>query len=261
MNLARDIQETKPYFGVPANTPNFGLDRSREATPFPGVDRERDPLSRPASDEVSPLPARARRGWSRRMAGAPSVRFIKQEDGGVAIEIDRFTSYDEELEAMDMAPLEEIVHDMVAMFTAMSQGPLSLQELRARNHPYGMGKVVVVNGKLVRRGKLGRIGHARGVRGSVPNMSIVNKQSANGFASKWSGEVVKQDNGVKLKIENTSPVASYLCFGTTRMTSHGPWEYVTRHFLSRINSAWRRVVRQMWLRSQMDEHVGLMLGA
>jgi len=84
----------------------------------------------------------------------------------------------------------------------MSSGPLTLGELRKRDHPYAL-----------RHGPLGNVGQMPG-----KDRSIINEQSGE-FKSKWAVDKPQSgDREANGRISNTSGVADFLTEGTNVMT-------------------------------------------
>lgn len=172
------------------------------------------------------------------VAGLPSVKIKPLEAGdvksGVCIEVSLKTRYGASLS--DALPaLNGVSALMLARYEAMSQGTLSSATLAKMGHPYGRDKGGV--GRRVPRG----VGFVRGVRGSAPNLTVINRQSGE-LARSWKREVVKTPSGAILRFTNDSLPAFLLAAGTRRMQAHGPFSYLPATFQSRIRSAWQSEV-------------------
>ncbi|MBW3637058.1 MAG: hypothetical protein KY445_11455 [Armatimonadetes bacterium] len=150
------------------------------------------------------------------VAAAPSItirpRLAGNIKSGAVVEVRLRTRYAEELG--DLRDLHALARQMLERFRAMSYGPYSAKMLRAVGHPYGRDKGV---GRRVPRGMFGRsLGAVKGVRGSVPTLSVVNRQSGD-FAASWSYEAVKAAGGATMRFINDSMSGYLLAAGTRRM--------------------------------------------
>lgn len=186
-------------------------------------------------------------------SGAPSIKLIRQSDGGVVVEIRRKSRFGALIDDGDLSGLKRIAGQMVSRAEAQSQGPLLSRVLAQRGHPYGRG----AGGRM--RGKLGRIGQVRGVRGSVPSLSVVNRQSGN-FARSWESDVSHDDKGVVIRLSNASKVAGFLAFGTRKSVAHGPFVSAPLLFMPQVDAEWQKIIRSATRRKSMEQDVATTLG-
>lgn len=184
--------------------------------------------------------------------GMPSVKMVRLNGGGVAVEIRRNTRFATLLDEGDLSGLKRIAGQMKERAENQSQGTLSSRDLRRRGHPYGRND----GGRM--RGKLGR-SYAKSVRGAVPSLSIVNRQSG-AFARSWDATVEYDENGVVIRLVNDSGVAGFLAFGTRKSAAHGPFTSAVAQFQAQLNSEWQRVIYRATRRKQMESEAALSLG-
>lgn len=189
------------------------------------------------------------------VSNQPSMKVVRLPGGGVAIEIQRKVRYPGLVDDRDLDAMRKVGAQMIGELQGFSRGPLSRAELRRRRHPYGRGSTP----SGAKRGTIRGIGRVKGIRGSVPDLSVVNKQSG-AFEDAWSTEVELTDNGAKLVITSDTPYSGFLAFGTVKMRAHGPFTQVPVRFLSRINSAWQRAVRSAYGRKRMESEMLAQLG-
>lgn len=182
----------------------------------------------------------------------PSVKMTRMEGGGVAVEIRRETRFAALLDDADLVGLKSLAQRMKERAVAQSQGTLSLRDLRRRGHPYGR------NASGLQRGKIGRQ-YARGVRGAVPSLSIVNRQSGV-FARSWKASVERDESGVVVRLENDASVSAFLAFGTKKLAAHGPFTNVPAAFQSQLNGEWQRVIYRAIRRKQIENDAAITLG-
>lgn len=176
------------------------------------------------------------------VAGQPSLKLVRQGDGGVVALLRRNSQYADFLTEDNLRSLRAIAYRMAADAERSSRGPLNRAELRRRRYPYGRGPFL--GGK--RRGGLGRL---QGRQAGVSNLTIVNDQGGT-FKRSWLGEVNADKSGVTLGLENFDPIAEHLAFGTRKMKAHGPFLSSVIKLLPEFNRMWLQVTRQAFLRYQ-----------
>lgn len=143
--------------------------------------------------------------------------------GGVEVSVRRKSRYAENLSDADIAQIESIAKNMLQGEKALSRGPLTYGDLRRRGNPYGKGK---------RRG-LGRLTSARG----VSNLAVVNRHTGS-FETAWDVKVERDKGGVTIRLQNDSPNAAFLAFGTRKMRAHGGFTSAVARELFALNWAW-----------------------
>lgn len=204
------------------------------------------------------------------VAGLPSLEWRQGPSGNTIL---NFRLRSQHARAMDLDPIVDAAREMWRDFRRHSRGPYSLEELADMGHPYGYGE----RGSTPSWGRLsdprkvpryaetleGRksIGHPRGIRGSVPNMSVVNKQTEGpeSFEQSWRWSYAQRGDGLTLsfwnerKSETGAPIAWFLAHGTIHMQAHGPWETVPRKHWPSIVNAWRQAARKAAQRTALDE--------
>ena len=187
----------------------------------------------------------------------PSLRW-RQGPGGNTILT--FSLRSAHIADMDLSAVVEAARSMWLDFKAHSRGPYSRHDLRALNHPYGYGtpdepptwEKLTRPRKVPRYGEtlLGRrsIGHVKGIRGSVPTMSVVNRTTGE-FEGAWRWSYAVRGDGLTLtfwnerRSERGAPIAWFLAHGTVKMQAHGPWEVVPRAHWGAIVGAWSAAAR------------------
>ena len=163
------------------------------------------------------------------VATMPSVKIVQRTGGGVSLLIRLNSNY---AATLDAAGIERIAARMTEQCRNMSHGPLSLRILARLHHPYGRDK-----GGIGRRVPgVGR--RVRGVRGSVPNLSVINAQSGR-LARSWDYKITPDDQGLTIDIFNTAPEAWFVTAGTIRMQAHSPVAFVLQLFRAAMLSEWR----------------------
>lgn len=188
------------------------------------------------------------------VSNQPSMQMVRLEGGAMATLIRRRTRYMGILDERDLDGIKRLATQMIERMVAHSQGSLTLRELARRGHPYGRN----AQGRM--RGKLGRgLGSVKGARGSVPNLSIVNRQSG-AYAQAWEADVALDPGGVTISLINTAPYSSFLSFGTVKMQAHSPATLVPVMMLSQLNSEWQKALsvayRRKTIEAQMAQAVG-----
>lgn len=199
------------------------------------------------------------------VAGEPSLKLYFL-NGAAVIELRRQTRFGGDVTAADLAGMRSVQHQVLTQLVNMSQGPYSLVDLARMGHPYGFDVVKSDKGvqRLPRRvpryyqGK--RIGNVPGVRGSVPTLTVINKQSGL-LAKSWSTDLnfdpetgilsIKWSNDAQTK--KGFPYAWALAHGTRKMQSHGPWTYAPIRYMAAFDREWRKLGRTAWLHNQMDQ--------
>jgi hypothetical protein len=165
----------------------------------------------------------------------PSVTIRQRQGGGTVVALTLHTKHADKLGALEI--LEALADQMVLQMERMSQGPLSRADQRRMNHPFGRGAVAPSGRK---RAKLGTM-HTKGVRGAVPNLTIIHSQSGD-LAKSWSKRIIKTSTSVTVELHNSVDYSWWLAKGTRRMQAHGPFTYVPVLFRSRMLAAWQKEI-------------------
>ena len=168
--------------------------------------------------------------------GHPSMRVVRTEDGGVQTILKRNAKAAEFMTDADFRKFAAILNDVKAEAIKLSQGPLSLKELRRRGHPYGRG------------GRRGRI--ASSGRAGIPNLAIVNRQSGK-LAGAWSVQIKRGKSGADFILENSAQWAAFVALGTKRMAAHGPFTASLQRRLNKLDAAWRQAAKEAYFREQL----------
>lgn len=187
----------------------------------------------------------------------PSTRIVQNSNKSTVIEVVRRSDYLDDFTRRDWDQIRELGNEILQELINYSQGTYSSKDLRKAGHPYGWQRSAVGRSALGRKvpRRLGdaSIGHVKGVRGSVPTMSVINRQSGK-FAESWQFRIKKVDDGYILQFANTAktdkgaPYPWFLAHGTTRMQPHGPWTEVPSRYMSRIDSVHQKAVQQAYQR-------------
>lgn len=215
-------------------------------TRFPGLPGEGRRL-RYAGATITDLANRA----PIEISSMPSATISKRPGGGTNVTLHLKTRYADSLG--DLKHLHAVAKQVVRRMEAQSHGPLKTRQQRALGHPYGRDKGGVGR-KLPRTTSGRRIGHVAGIRGSVPDLSVINQQSTNGLATKWGYEIIRTSAGVDLVFFNEADYSFWLAAGTRTMQAHGPWSYVLIVFRSQIRSAWQKdvlIARENYIGAQV----------
>jgi hypothetical protein len=184
----------------------------------------------------------------------PSADWYQRDGSGNTVLTLRLNS--RHAAGMDMQEVVGIARDMMEGFRAHSQGPLGYDALAELGHPYGYAAPnqrktwadLGVPRKVPRYYNGRSLGHIRGLRGSVPTMSVVNRHTGD-FLRGWRWTYSRRSDGVTLTFWNErksatgAPIAWFLAHGTRTMQAHGPWEVVPRRFWPSIVQAWRRAAQ------------------
>jgi hypothetical protein len=198
------------------------------------------------------------------VTGMPSFHLYQHAtSGNFVMSLQRKTQYMSDVQPGDLAGIRALGDAMYEMLKHMSQGPYKTPTLRAMGHPYGFDQKPggeVVGRRIARsvRG-VGSIGHVRGVRGSVPDRTVVNEQSGE-FLRSWRWNYTLSADGAHLNFWNTAKtdprsgnpisIGWLLSHGTTRMQPHGPFTYVAAVFVGQFNAEWTRVTQRAFARHQ-----------
>lgn len=195
--------------------------------------------------------------------GHPSVTARREgTDGPTVQEISLQSAYAEELDDSTIAEIRRLAAQWYETLRALSRGPLTLADLRDMGHPYGYGEKPGGHPREGMRGKkshpalFGSGWHAKGVRGAVPPLSVVNLQSGD-FYEGWSWEVERTPTGILLRFIQAVPYAWYLIHGTYRMQAHGPWKEAADRYLGRVQQIWTQGAREASRRRRALESMGL----
>jgi hypothetical protein len=176
------------------------------------------------------------------VAGQPSLKLqLRTGSGGIAVSVTRNSPYTMFIHDAEMAGVKQILKQMLDKQISMSQGSLSLKDLRQRNHPYGHG--MFGPNKKRRRG-VGRTTRQRG----VSNMAVVNRQSGE-FHRSWELKFIRGTNGITIMMINTSKQSEYLAFGTKRMKAHGGFVVAPILLLHALNTEWAKAARRGYHRA------------
>lgn len=199
------------------------------------------------------------------MIGAPSVTVYQHETSANTIQMVRLnTRYMDEVNLDAIRPL---VRQWWELLREMSTGTVTTKDLRKAENPYGYGPTPSEIRKMMRKGKpppaertwellkhprklpaQGRR-HFRGIRGSVANRDIINRQSGTLY-DRWNHTIVRRDDGITLLFYNTAksesgaPYPWFLFHGTIYMQAHGPWGVVAQRLLGKLHAAWIRECRE-----------------
>lgn len=166
--------------------------------------------------------------------GAPSIKMRREPDNSVSTTLHLNSRYADFMTRSDLQILENEIAGLVKNAQGLSQGGLSLKELRRRGHPYGLG----------RRAGLGRL---KGARGGISNRAVVNKQSGD-FARSWGGKASLSKTGGDLSLYSSDPKSGWLAFGTPTMKAHYPGPTVMARRKAEIQRLWRIMAKQAWMR-------------
>ncbi len=198
--------------------------------------------------------------------GAPSLNIIQDaRTGDLLIEWERQTQYMASMHAEDWDGMRLVGQRILNRILDMSNGPYQTRDLRQMNHPYGFDALPAVGGKggqpvkrAVPRFFEGKsIGSVKGVRGSVPTMAVVNRQSGT-MNDSWQMEFVTRGDKLVLQLRNTAKSRSgfsypfALASGTRKMQAHGPFATAPLMFASQLNAAWAQAVRRARTRAQQS---------
>lgn len=189
------------------------------------------------------------------VANTPSVKIAPNPHGeGIAVIIRLNSRY---MDTMEMGEIGRVAEMMTEQMRVLSRGPYTTKMLREMQHPYGREKNNQT--RKVARGYNGKsIGHVKGIRGSVPTLTVINSQRGE-LERAWKCEVERDETGVTILIINDTPYATFLALGTTKMQAHGPWSFVPTMFRSMMLSAWQKQVRGAWLKQNAES--GVFMGA
>jgi len=202
--------------------------------------------------------------------GMPALDWYQNAAGHTVLTLRLFSAYAED---MDLTEIVAAARAMFDDFKAHSRGPLDRADLARLGHPYGYGEPgaptwarlqtprkvprYAVSGTQMRRVSLG---HVRGIRGSVPTMSVVNRDTGE-FERDWRWTYTVSGVGITLTFWNErlsgagAPVAWFLLHGTIWMQAHGPWSVVPVRHWPALVQAWRAAALRAALARRRDEGV------
>jgi hypothetical protein len=220
--LADNARDLKGTFRVPALPPTPTVRAPRRGETSTDLANLRPLSQMPTVDVVN----------------QPAMKVVGRPDGSAVVSIRRNTRFIGMVEDSDLAGLEKVAKAIMDDMVRQSQGPLTTRMLRRMGHPYGRN----ARGRM--RGKLGNIGKVHGIRGSVPNLAVINRQSANGLASQWRHEIKRDAGGVTIEFINEAPYAAYLALGTRKMQAHGPFTNAPLRRIGQINAQWNAAIRK-----------------
>ncbi|HEY0076808.1 MAG TPA: hypothetical protein VGB77_22180 [Abditibacteriaceae bacterium] len=184
-----------------------------------------------------------------RVVGHPAVRIFKDADNSTVIALRRNIARMEELGSDDLAFIEQFGERVLGQLKAMSRGPLTKKDLRRLGHPFGYAKSWAKGDSQFKGRRVpGVVGgkslnHVKGVRGSVPSLSVINRQSGD-FEKSWHWDWTRDEKGFEVRFWNTQPYAWLLAHGTMRMQPHGPWTYAPLQHLRQLDGEIQRAIRQ-----------------
>jgi hypothetical protein len=193
---------------------------------------------RPGAETVEPLTMTA--------VGHPSVTLGREGmDGPTVQTISLNTQYADLVTPDLLGQLQPLAESWVLFCRAMSGGPLTRDRLRAMHHPYGYmtpGWAGLRGGPRGKREVFHTGWHMKGVRGAVPPLSVINRDSG-WLEENWFGEVRAAPNGVQVRIINLASYSWFLAHGTVKLQAHGPWQEAVDRFLAGLQQAWRDLIR------------------
>lgn len=228
MNLHRHAADVMHLFGP-------GRNPATDTVPgLPRVAGHRNPQLGATVTQLNP----AKRGPFVDVIGQPSMKLVPGGKGSVLTILERRSRYADLISDEDMKPLYQLMADVEAEAKRLSQGSVSLRELRRRGHPYGRG--LTASGS--KRGTIPRSG-----RRGVANLAVINKQSGN-LAGSWDNSVQRYKAGVRLILRNTAEYSIYVALGTRRMRAHGPNTAAVVKYLPAIDRHWRAAAKRAYLR-------------
>lgn len=179
-------------------------------------------------DPLAPIP----------VASLSTVDIRQRSGGGVSLFMRLHTNY---AATMNMQGLHALAQRMVTQLRNMSRGPLTRRLLAQMHHPYGRDK-----GGIGRRVPgFGR--RVAGVRGSVPNLTVINYQTGR-LERSWGYSIAPEPQGATVELFNTAPEAWYVTSGTIKMQAHSPLTYVATMFRPELLTEWRREATQAYHR-------------
>lgn len=189
--------------------------------------------------------------------GQPSLK-VYFENGATVVELTRLSQFTPNMRLTDMVGMQRWSDDVFNLLVNMSRGPYTKKDLAQAGNPYGFD-LVLQDGKATKqRRRVPRyinsksIGHVKGVRGSVPTMTVINSPSGN-FARHWTHEIRVRPDGISMVWRNDAtsdkgfPYSWALAAGTEKMQAHGPWTYAVLQYINQIDVEWRR---QAWAAAQ-----------
>ena len=181
------------------------------------------------------------------MEGAPSVDLYQAPGGDTIQKIELRSQYTPDV---DTSEVEQVAREWTDLLVRMSMGPYSLDDLREMGHPYGYGQPDDPRtsgwARLFRpRAMPSMRRHTAGVRGSMPNRSIINLQSGE-LLGNWYVRILRWYGGLNILFGNRSEYAWFLAHGTRSMQAHGPWETVARRLLGRLHNVGRLTSYRGW---------------
>ncbi len=184
-----------------------------------------------------------------RMEGHPSVDLHRKgPEGGTVQTVRLRTTTGVDLSENDLAPLKQIARQWWEFLKQMSQGPHSLDDLRRMGHPYGYPHnrgqsrwerigAPRGHGHLFKRGWA-----VKGVRGFVPPLTVINRQTGD-LEKSWRWGISRAGDGIAVNWWNPMPYSFYLAHGTTKMRAHGPWAEAADRYLPELQRAWVNALR------------------
>lgn len=199
------------------------------------------------------------------IAGIPSAKLYQDAiTRDATIGLLRQTQYLEYFDDAAFERIEALGNRMLAYLVAASRGPYTNRILAQMGHPYGYDhgedetKTPVTAVRNIPRSWRGLgIGGVKGVRGSVPTKSIINRQSGT-LEESWHFDVEQLTGGVLFKWSNGAkskdgfPYPWALARGTRLMQPHGPWNDMPARYISEFNSLWAQLVREAKMRSEAE---------
>jgi hypothetical protein len=160
--------------------------------------------------------------------------------------------------SIDLGGIEALARVWVDAMVRLSGGPYSGKDLAKQGHPYGwaskpvgqrMSLAAWTAGWQPRQmpGFGGKYRVAKGIKGFMPDRAVINVDS--GFLqSHWRMEVLRDADGVTVRIVNDASYAWYLARGTVNMQAHGPWGPVGAEMAPKLVDTWRQAAWAAWNR-------------
>ncbi len=259
----RFLDETHPLYDRPADATRWEF-ATRGLVP--------EPYRTPSDTETVQLPSGQpypqEEPLHMAVTGLPALDWYQNASGHTVLTMRLHSEF---VADMDLSAVVTAARAMFEDFKRLSEGPLTYTDLRKLNHPYGYGapdepsswaklrrpRKVPRYAVVERRGRVS-VGHIRGIRGSVPTLAVVNRQTGEFYRS-WRWTYSVRGDGLTLtfwnerRSERGAPVAWFLAHGTRYMQAHGPWEVVPRRHWPLIVNAWRRAAREAAQRRRLAE--------
>lgn len=172
-----------------------------------------------------------------------NVELVEEEGGGASTVITFTSRWVHRLKDSDLLRMREIMGFCKSFAILFSHGPLTLKMLKAMGHPYGFNGTL--RNPVPRQLPKSAQRHVKGsgIRGSVPNLTIVNIQTGD-FEAAWASEVYIKDDSIVCKLSNSMEYAWYLAGGTTIMQAHGPFSVAVVRYMSELTLEKNRLIKK-----------------